>query len=1152
MKIKMTFTHQPSSSSPDPKSVSWINMLGIRGKLIAIFIVIKVIPLLVIGFIIWNNLQTLERDTNSQIVNLADSLQATIFDVGDKAIASSVNSLDDRSREAIERLSTDTAKTVASFLYNRDFDILFAANLQTDVLKYQNFLDSRQHGILQHGPWKLNPERNQWEQTEPMTEKEHTALPQLKENEKRFHARPVERGKIIITPLYLEMTFVDTKGMEQIKVTTSEMMENRCRDISMRENTWIKAEHYFDELLKLQPGEIYVSEVIGAYVPSKIIGPYTPIAAEKHGIPYQPEQAGYAGKENPVGKRFQGIVRWASPVVRQGVIVGYVTLALDHTHLMEFTDHLVPTKERYSSISDASTGNYAFMWDQLGRNISHPRDYFIVGYDPESGAPATPWLEDRLYTEWQTSGLSMADFLKQTPVFQNQGHDKKPSKELIAQGMVGLDCRYLNFAPQCAGWMNLTEHGGSGSFVIFWSNLWKLTTAATILYYTGQYGRTPRGFGFVTIGANIDAFHQPALAAKETLDVLIKSQTDEAAMQQEELITSITDSLFNASREIVITTIMMVVIVICIAFWMASYLSHRITVLINGIHRFQGSDMKYRLPVTSSDEIAELSHSFNTMAANIEKNFNNIKAKSQENIRLCQDLSRETKERREAETAFRTLYQKSTDGILIIKNGKFIDCNEAVVAMLGYEAKDKILNASPSSLSPEVQPDGRDSVEKAEELLQLCIEKGSNRFEWVHSKKNGENIWVEIVLTRLNMYGETVIHTAWRDISKLKKLKRERRQAQNLGSLGVLAGGIAHDFNNLLSAILGNLNLISLLVKNDNELDSMVGNAEKATIRAKNLTKQLLTFAKGGAPIRQTEQLLDMIKDSARFVLRGSNVNCIFHIPDDLWFAEVDKGQISQVIQNLVLNAQHAMPGGGEVTISCLNYIQEEPETAALTPGKYVQVEVHDNGSGISKNNIDQIFDPYFTTREFSKTKGNGLGLSIVHSIIQKHHGLITVDSEKSRGTTFTFFLPALTQPLGNQVDTNKRQEIPFESVKILLMDDDEMIQDVSRKMLQLLGHEVDIVANGTEAIKAFQKAEDEFVPYSIVILDLTIPGGMGGEATSLELLAIDPSLKLLVASGYSDDPIVANYREYGFAGSIVKPFHLEELDMIIREALVS
>ena len=428
----MVLSPQSKKSSPDLRSNSWINRLGIRGKLIAIFIVIKVIPLLVIGFIIWNNLQTLEQDTTRQVADLTDNLQTTIFDVGDRAIASSVSSLDNRSREAIERLTTDTARAIAAFLYDRDYDILLAASLKADVLEYRKFLNSRQRGIVQHGPWKLNPEKNKWEQAESKTKEQPEVLPQLKENEKEFHARPVEHGEITMTPLYLEMTFVDTKGMEQVKVTSSEMMDRTRRDISRRENTWVKAERYFDELLKLQPGEVYVSGVIGAYVPSKIIGPYTPIAAEKRNISYQPEQAGYAGKENPVGRCFQGIVRWASPVVRQGVIIGYVTLALDHTHLMEFTDHLIPTEERYSSISDASTGNYAFMWDQLGRNISHPRDYFIVGYDPESGEPATPWLEDRLYQEWQASGLSIAEFLKQTPAFYNQGHDKKPSKELMS------------------------------------------------------------------------------------------------------------------------------------------------------------------------------------------------------------------------------------------------------------------------------------------------------------------------------------------------------------------------------------------------------------------------------------------------------------------------------------------------------------------------------------------------------------------------------------------------------------------------------------------------------------------------------------------------------------------------------------------------
>ena len=247
------------------------------------------------------------------------------------------------------------------------------------------------------------------------------------------------------------MTFIDLDGKERVKVVNSPRMNPALRDVSKPENTFVRAEHYFAELQKLEPGQVYVSEVIGAYVGSRIIGHYTPLSVAKAGLPFEPEQSAYAGKENPLGKRFEGLVRFAAPVVEKGHITGYVTLALDHDHLMEFTAHLVPTNERYTEIPDASEGNYAFIWDHKGRSIVHPRHFSITGYNPDSGEPQIPWLEDRIYDKWQASGKNYLNFIQDEPQFVAQSNTKKPAKELTQKGLVGLDCRYLNFAPQCTG-----------------------------------------------------------------------------------------------------------------------------------------------------------------------------------------------------------------------------------------------------------------------------------------------------------------------------------------------------------------------------------------------------------------------------------------------------------------------------------------------------------------------------------------------------------------------------------------------------------------------------------------------------------------------------------------------------------------------------
>lgn len=391
-----------------------------------------------------------------------------------------------------------------------------------------------------------------------------------------------------------------------------------------RRNTFIKAETYFPELKKLKAGEIYVSDVIGAYVPTQIIGPYLPATLEKAGKPFKPEDSAYAGTENPVGKRFRGIVRWAMPVVRNGQINGYVTLALDHDHIRQFSDRLMPTEERYTPIADAIKGNYAFLWDHKSRSISHPRDYFIVGYDPKTGLPATPWMDDELYTEWQKSGQPSYEFLAGIPAFRDQNLKRKPARALVQAGTVGLDCRYLNFSPQCDGWNAVTEHGGSGSFVIYFSGLWKLTTAAAIPYYTGQYGKTPQGFGFVTIGANVDEFHKAATETASQINTLLAQKDASFKTQRGEMLDQIQQSLTSTAFGLWASTLLMVAIVIGIAIWMASLLTHRITAMISGIHAFQQGDRTRRLDTRSTDEIGELSRSFNHMADSVEESFKRL------------------------------------------------------------------------------------------------------------------------------------------------------------------------------------------------------------------------------------------------------------------------------------------------------------------------------------------------------------------------------------------------------------------------------------------------------------------------------------------------------------------------------------------------
>lgn len=598
---------------------------SIKAKLIAIFVVIKVMPLILLAMLAWAAAQRLGGTVSAEATELADQTIKAVREVGAEASNDAIRALDDRARQGIERLTTDTARAVAAFLYDRDNDIRAATQLSPDADAYRAFLSVRTRRLIGHGAWRLKDDGSGWE---PLVKREppmwlaadpRAALP---DNSQAFNSRPPEAEDVVEQrPLFVEMTFVGLDGRETIKVTYGELTDPALKDISRRENTFVRAETYWPALKTLKPGEIYVSDVIGAYVGSQLIGPYTPERVLKAGIPYAPEASAYAGTENPVGRHFRGIVRWATPVIRNGRIVGYVTLALDHDHIRQFTDRIVPTDDRYSPIDDAIKGNYAFMWDHKARAISHPRDYFIPGYDPTTGEPVAPWLDKDAYAAWQASGKSISAFLAVVPAFDHQSLEKKPAVAMIKDGTVGLDCRYLNFSPQCHGWVQLTENGGSGSFVIFFSGLWKLTTAAAIPYYTGQYGASKQGFGFVTIGANVDEFHSAATESAARIGQLIDDKRDLFELQRKRIVDSIGENLGRTASELTVSTLVMIFVVIAVAIWIARFITRRITDINAGIERIRAGDLGYRLKVASNDEMGQLSGSLNRMADAVQESF---------------------------------------------------------------------------------------------------------------------------------------------------------------------------------------------------------------------------------------------------------------------------------------------------------------------------------------------------------------------------------------------------------------------------------------------------------------------------------------------------------------------------------------------------
>ncbi len=388
----------------------------------------------------------------------------------------------------------------------------------------------------------------------------------------------------------------------------------------------------------------------------------------------------------------------------------------------------------------------------------------------------------------------------------------------------------------------------------------------------------------------------------------------------------------------------------------------------------------------------------------------------------------------------------------------------------------------------------------------------------------------------------------FRDVTEKQKLEEERRKAEKLESLGVAAGGIAHDFNNLLTAIIGNLSLALITLDPDDELSDRLTTAKKASLRAQELSQQLLTFAKGGSPIKKAASVAQLIEETVSFSLRGSSIRSEFSVTDDLWPVEIDSGQISQVISNLTINAEQAMPAGGTLRVSCENY-KLVTETAALTPlrpGNYVKITVQDEGIGIPDEYLKKIFDPYFTT----KPKGSGLGLATSYSIVKNHDGLISVESKPGAGAQFTIYLPASEKEVAFVRPTT--QVIKKGKGKILVLDDEEVICMLVTHALTPLGYQVSTALEGLSAIKLYQEAMEAGQPFDALISDLTIPGGMGGQDTIKRLLEINPNIKAIVSSGYANDPIMSRYKDYGFCACISKPYELSDLGALVHEVVNS
>ncbi len=481
---------------------------------------------------------------------------------------------------------------------------------------------------------------------------------------------------------------------------------------------------------------------------------------------------------------------------------------------------------------------------------------------------------------------------------------------------------------------------------------------------------------------------------------------------------------------------------------------------------------------------------------------------------------------------------------LINKTGKIIDSyySPVIEKITGYPPS--YFDGDKNTWSKIVHPEDLPKLRKRNTKAILDREPEA-RIEYRIIHKSGEIRYIRSSVT-FNYLENGLIRVdgVLMDVTEMKKAEFELMKIQKLESIGVLAGGIAHDFNNILTAILGNISLARMMSRENKKIEERLAEAENACLRAKDLTKQLLTFSKGGTPVKKATSLADLLKEATTFLLRGSNVKPQFDIPDNLWLVDADEGQLSQVINNLVINAKQAMPGGGILNIKAYNYFHDGRSNLPLEKGKYVCFLIQDHGIGIDEKSLQRIFDPYFTT----KKTGSGLGLAVTFSIIKRHNGYIKVQSKVGEGTTFYVYLPASEKQKSEK--SNKKDSIKPLNGKVLLMDDEEVIREVGTEILKSFGLKVKTAKDGQEAIQIFQDALQKNDRFDLVILDLTVPGGKGGKETIKDLHKMDEKIKAIVSSGYSNDPILSNYKVHGFSGFVSKPYRMEEMYTAVKNVL--
>lgn len=653
----------------------------------------------------------------------------------------------------------------------------------------------------------------------------------------------------------------------------------------------------------------------------------------------------------------------------------------------------------------------------------------------------------------------------------------------------------------------------------------------------------------VAVTATVDEFTQPVRDA----EIIYRRTSDNLSTSIEKLLRTFKEMAFLSMG-------IGILIISFVAFSVGIYFSRAITRLREATQKVNEGDFTVLVKPPMSGEVKTLAEDFNRMVRKLGETTVSKDLLQESETHLISsntNLQHEIAVRMLAEKALEhekeqlsTTLRSIGDGVITADTtGKIILVNQSAEDMTGWSQKEAI-GAPLANIFHSV--DEKTRVQPEDPVGEIIENNETENLEKTRIliNRHGEESIITLSGAPIRDKDNTILGVVivFRDITEKRKMEEELLTIRKLESVGTLAGGIAHDFNNLLAVILGNISFAKTFLDPEDKIYARLTDAENATLRGKDLTYRLLIFSRGGEPLKKVVSLMNVIKDSARLSLSGSNVKCTFKIPDDLYKVEIDEGQMRLVIHNIVMNAKEAMPDGGKITIRAANISLSADDAIPLPEGDYVKISIEDKGIGIPDEDLSRIFDPYFTKKEMGNTKGMGLGLAICYSIVKSHNGFIDAESHVGEGTKLSVYLPAYR-------DVTHSEEAPGvmasgKKYKILYMDDEVALREIVGQMLDYLGFDAAFAADGAEAVSLYAEALASAKPFDLVIMDLTIPGGMGGKEAVKKIHAINPEARTIVSSGYAEDPILHNFKKYGFSGAIAKPFDVQALGKIIKNVM--